>query len=387
MMRCRAAKSRTRYFQANPSQPIPSQQTSAGPPWPTAVQKMRVPSAAVANPESAGWSSWCMRANLAHVLAGSSVVRALVSRAMHGHGHDHAHPHGPERSGEQRRLAFALAVAALAMVAEAVGGWMSNSLALLSDAGHMMADAAAIGLSLFALRIGARPADAKRTYGYYRLEILAALVNGALLLLIAAGIAIEAWQRLRHPEAVQVRTVVLLACFGIALNAAGMWITHTGEHGSMNLRSTFLHLAGDLLNSVGVLVSAVLIAWTGNLTVDPVVSFLIAGTIVWSAVRLCREALHVLLEGAPGHIPVRDVSEAIAGVPGVAAVHDLHVWTITSGLVALSCHIVVTCQGPQCRSHDEILTDAKAVLRERFAIEHTTIQFESEDYRHEEVVH
>ena len=120
---------------------------------------------------------------------------------------------------------------------------------------------------------------------------------------------------------------------------------------------------------------------------DPIVSFLIAATIVWSAIRLSREALHVLLEGAPGHIPVREVSAAIAKVPGVAAVHDLHVWTITSGLIALSCHIVVTCQGPDCRSHDEILTEAKAVLRDRFAIEHTTIQFESEDYRHEEVVH
>ncbi|HZX95660.1 MAG TPA: cation diffusion facilitator family transporter [Myxococcales bacterium] len=306
---------------------------------------------------------------------------------MHGHGHDHAHPHGPERSGEQRRLAFALAVAALAMVAEAVGGWMSNSLALLSDAGHMMADVGAIGLSLFALRIGARPADSRRTYGYYRLEILAALVNGALLFAIAAGIAVEGWRRLSHPEPVHVPTMVGLACLGIVLNAAGMWMTHSGEHGSMNLRSTFLHLLGDLLNSVGVLISAGLIAWTGKLAADPIVSFLIAGTIVWSAVRLCREAVHVLLEGAPGHIAVAEVSRALAEVPGVSAVHDLHVWTITSGLVALSCHIVVTCDGPDCRSHDEILTEAKAILRQKFAIEHTTIQFESEQYRHEEVVH
>jgi cobalt-zinc-cadmium efflux system protein len=309
---------------------------------------------------------------------------------MHEHHHqgaEHTHAHGPVRAGEQRRLLFALVVSVVAMVAEAVGGWVSNSLALLSDAGHLMADVCAIGLSLFALRIAARPADHKRTYGYHRLEIVAALVNGALLFGIAASIAIEGYHRLRYPEPVQVRTVVLLSCLGIALNAAGMWITNTGEHGSMNLRSTFLHLAGDLLNSVGVLISAVLIAWTGQLALDPIVSFLIAATIVWSAIRLCREALHVLLEGAPGHIPVGEVSAAIARLPGVAAVHDLHVWTITSGLVALSCHIVVTCQGPQCRSHDEILTEAKALLRERFAIEHTTIQFESEDYRHEEVVH
>jgi cobalt-zinc-cadmium efflux system protein len=282
---------------------------------------------------------------------------------------------------------LALGVALVATVAEAVGGWVSNSLALLSDAGHMLADAVAIGLSLFALRMAARPADSKRTYGYYRLEILAALVNGALLFAIAAGIAVEGYRRLLHPEPVVVRTVVLLSCFGIVLNALGMWITHAGAHGSMNLRSTFLHLAGDLLNSIGVLVSALVIAWTGQLAVDPLVSFLIAGTIVWSAIRLCKEAVDVLLEGAPGHIPVAEVSSAIAQVPGVAAVHDLHVWTITSGLVALSCHIVVTCDGPECRSHDEILTEAKTVLRERFAIEHTTIQFESDQYRHEEVVH
>ena len=248
---------------------------------------------------------------------------------------------------------LALVVAIVATVAEAAGGWVSNSLALLSDAGHMLADAAAIGLSLFALRV---------------------------------AIAFEAWQRLLQPHEVHVRLVVGLALFGIALNAGGMWLTHTSDS-SMNLRSTFLHLAGDLLNSVGVLVSAVLIAWTGRLAADPIVSFLIAGTIVWSAIRLCREAVDVLLEGAPGHIPVADVSSAIANVPGVAAVHDLHVWTITSGLVALSCHIVVTCDGAGCRSHDEILTEAKAVLRDRFAIEHTTIQFESEQYRHEEVVH
>ena len=302
-------------------------------------------------------------------------------------GQERTHPHVPARAGEQRRLVVTLSITVVAMLAEAVGGWFANSLALLSDAGHLVADVGAIGLSLFALRIAAKPADQKRTYGYHRLEILAALVNGALLFAIAAGIAIEGFRRLRNPEPVQVGTVALLACLGIVLNAVGMWITRGGAQASINMRSTFLHLAGDLLNSVGVLVSAAVIAWTGMLMVDPIVSFLIAATIVWSAIRLSREALHVLLEGAPGHIPIGDVSAAIAGVPGVSAVHDLHIWTITSGLVALSCHIVVSCEGPGCRSHDEILTDAKAVLRERFAIEHTTIQFESEEYRHEEVVH
>jgi cobalt-zinc-cadmium efflux system protein len=311
-----------------------------------------------------------------------------MQRDHHQHdGHDqHSHA-GPSRAGEGRRLSLALAIAVVAMLVEALGGWASNSLALLSDAGHMMADAGAIALSLFALRVGAKPADAQRTYGYYRLEILAALVNGVILFAIAAGIAIEGYHRLLNPEPVQVKAVLGIACAGIVLNGLGMWITHSGEGASMNLRSTFLHLAGDLLNSVGVLISGGLIALTDKLAVDPIVSFLIAGTIVWSAIRLCREAVHVLLEGVPSHLSVPDVEGALGKVAGVEAVHDMHVWTITSGMVALSCHIVVVCDGPGCRSHDQILTDAKAVLKEKFAIEHTTIQFESESYQHEEVVH
>ena len=303
----------------------------------------------------------------------------------------HHHHHGgiasgPPREGEAKRLSLTLFLALFAALLEGVGGWVAHSLALLSDAGHMLADAGAIALSLIALRIAGRPADARRTYGYYRLEILAALLNGAVLIAIAVGIVFEAWERLRNPQAVHVRVVVLLASAGIALNAVGMWLTHARD-GSMNLRSTFLHLGGDLLNSIGVLASAAIIAWTGRLEADPIISFLIAATIVWSAVRLCREAVDVLLEGVPAHLDFSEVNQALGAVPGVAAVHDLHVWTITSGLVALSCHIVVICEGPDCRSHDEILTDARQVLRDKFHIEHTTIQFESETYQHDDVVH
>jgi cobalt-zinc-cadmium efflux system protein len=312
-----------------------------------------------------------------------------MSHAHHP-GHDHSHAQaparGPQRAGEARKLLLTLFVALAAMLIEAVGGFLTHSLALLSDAGHMLADVGAIGLSVFALRIASRPADARRTYGYYRLEILAALLNGAFLIAIAVGIVIEAWQRLRDPHPIHVGAVALLACGGIVLNAIGLWLTHSTDS-SMNLRSTFLHLAGDLLNSVGVLLSAGVIALTGRLEADPIISFLIAGTIVWSAVRLCREAVDVLLEGFPAHLDFEKVNDVLGKVPGVSAVHDLHVWTITSGLVALSCHLVVVCQGPNCRSHDEVLTDAKEVLRERFGIEHTTIQFESESYRHEEIVH
>jgi cobalt-zinc-cadmium efflux system protein len=301
------------------------------------------------------------------------------------HHHETIAP-GQLREGEAKKLSVTLFLALIATVAEAAGGWVAHSLALLSDAGHMLADVGAIALSLIALRIASRPADARRTYGYYRLEILAALVNGAVLIAIAVGIVFEAWQRLMDPHPVNVRVVVLLALVGIALNGAGMWLTHA-RNSSMNLRSTFLHLGGDLLNSVGVLASAAIIAWTGRLEADPLVSFVIAGTIVWSAVRLCREAVDVLLEGVPAHLDFSEVNQALGQVSGVAAVHDLHVWTITSGLVALSCHIVVSCEGPDCRSHDEILTDARQVLREKFRIEHTTIQFESETYQHDDVVH
>ncbi|MFL5458506.1 MAG: cation diffusion facilitator family transporter, partial [Myxococcales bacterium] len=247
----------------------------------------------------------------------------------HGHDHDHGHSHapqrGPQRKGESRRLKLTLAVAFVAMLVEAIGGWATHSLALLSDAGHMLADVGAIALSVFALHIATRPADDRRTYGYYRLEILAALVNGALLIAIAVGIIVEAWHRLFDPHPVNVGGVALLACGGIALNAIGLWLTHTHDS-SMNLRSTFLHLAGDLLNSVGVLVSAGVIALTGRLEADPIISFLIAVTIVWSAVRLCREAVDVLLEAFPAHLDFQKVNEALGQVSGVTAVHDLHVW-------------------------------------------------------------
>ena len=316
----------------------------------------------------------------------------------HAHHHDHGHPHGrkgrwdagrgsAERAIEHRRLLLTLGVAVAGMIVEAVGGWVTNSHALLSDAGPMLADVGAITLSLFALRVASRPADAKRTYGYYRLEILAALANGALLLLLAVGIGVEAYHRLRNPEPVQYRMVIVVACIGMALNGAGMWFTHGGQHSSMNLRSTYLHLAGDLLNSLGVLISAALIAVTGRLEIDAAVSFLIALTIVWGAWRLCKEAVDVLLEAVPAHVELSGVHEALGKLAGVAAVHDLHVWTITSGMVALSCHIVVVCEGPGCRSHDSILGEAREVLREKFQIEHTTIQFESDSYKHDELVH
>ncbi len=189
-------------------------------------------------------------------------------------GHVHAHEHGPahfahahkdgsghavSRTGEARRLWLVLLIALAAVLAEGIGGLLSGSLALLSDAGHVLADSAAIALALFALRVSSRPADARRTYGYYRLEILAALLNGASLIAIAGFIALEAVARLRHPAPVQVALVVQMSLVGIALNGAGMWLTHSGEGASMNLRGTFLHLAGDLINSVGVLVSAGLI--------------------------------------------------------------------------------------------------------------------------------
>src|SRR5712671_1294803 len=200
-------------------------------------------------------------------------IRIIPGVTHHQHG---TIAPGPLHAGEGKKLSVTLFLALFAAALEGVGGWVAHSLALLSDAGHMLADAGAIALSLIALRIASRPADARRTYGYYRLEILAALLNGAVLIAIAVGIVSEAWQRLMDPHPVNVRVVVLLALVGIALNGAGMWLTHA-RNSSMNLRSTFLHLGGDLLNSVGVLASAAIIAWTGRLEADPLISFVIAG--------------------------------------------------------------------------------------------------------------
>ncbi|HEY1334150.1 MAG TPA: cation diffusion facilitator family transporter [Myxococcaceae bacterium] len=271
-------------------------------------------------------------------------------------------------------MTAALILTIIIAVVEAVGGWLTGSLALLSDAGHMWTDVSALGLALLAAWFAGRPANRKRTYGYVRLEILSALVNGVLLLAITVFIVIEALERLKRPTAVDLGPMALIATIGLGANLLAMGFLHSGH--SLNTRSAFLHVLGDALSSVGVLVGAGVMALTGWHWVDPLISIAISAVVVVGAWRLLREAVDVLLETVPPHVDVDGVERALACIPRVTAVHDLHIWTVGSGMVALSAHLVV--DEPSACENDTILVAAKRALVERFGIDHSTLQIESQ---------
>lgn len=306
----------------------------------------------------------------------------------HGRGHKHAHPRTgaeirEERRRDRKRLGMALGFTSVIAIAEAVGGYVTNSLALLSDAGHMLTDISAIALALLALWFASKPANVKKTYGYYRLEILSALANGVLLLAITAFIVWEAWTRFRDPEPVKIVPMLGVAIIGLAANVIALAFLHRSH--SMTARGAFLHVLGDTLSSVGVIVGAVVMMWTGWLIVDPIISVAISLVIVVGAYRLVRDAVDVLLEATPAHVDLEAVRTLMMSVPNVVGVHDLHVWTISSGIYALSAHLVVP--DPLSCNNDEILTAVKHELYDRFGIDHTTIQIESETYAHLGEVH
>jgi cobalt-zinc-cadmium efflux system protein len=260
------------------------------------------------------------------------------------------------------------------MLAELAGSWWSGSLALLADAGHMLSDVAALALSLVALRLAQRPASPARTYGHHRAEILAALANGALLVSVAISVAVEAAARLAVPTPVRVGPMLGVAAGGLAVNAVSLMLLRSAAESSLNLRGAWLHVWSDALGSVGAIVAGVLILTLGWQRADPAASLLIALLIVRSSWALLREAVSVLMEGAPGHIDVDEVDAAIRGAQGVRSTHDLHVWTITSGLVALSCHVEAESAVPP----HQVLAELRRLLKTRFAIEHVTIQIECE---------
>lgn len=288
-----------------------------------------------------------------------------------------------ERRKDRNRLLFALILTATIALAEAVGGYLTNSLALMSDAGHMLTDVSALALSLLALWFAGKPANLKKTYGYYRMEILSALFNGVLLLGITGVILIEAWERFRSPAPVQLGPMAVVALVGLVANLAALGFLHRTH--SMNVHGAFLHVLGDTLSSVGVLVGAGIMAMTGWYVVDPIISLVISVVIVVGAIRLVRDAVDVLLEAVPAHVDLEAVKDLLMKVQGVSAVHDLHVWTISSGLYALSAHLVVA--DPMVCNNDEILSAVKHELFDRFGIDHTTIQIESETYAHLGEVH
>jgi cobalt-zinc-cadmium efflux system protein len=289
----------------------------------------------------------------------------------HEHNHHHDHHHNPPSVGG---VLFGALVITLGFAAvEAAAGWWSGSLALLGDAGHMLTDAVALGLAAVAAWISRQPPTLRHSYGMGRAEIVAALTNGVFMLALVAVILVEAVSRLRAPQPVQAAPVMVVAAIGLGVNLLVAWLLHRGEQ-TLNARAALLHVMGDLLGSVAALVSGVVIALTGWTLIDPLLSLLICGLIALSSVRLVREALHVLMEGVPRHIDLEEVGRALAAHdPRVRSVHDLHIWSLSSGQVALSAHVVVDDMG----SWDHVLLKIRRLLHERFDIDHVTLQPET----------
>jgi cobalt-zinc-cadmium efflux system protein len=300
-----------------------------------------------------------------------------MSDAHHDHGHADHGPHGHHhhrlvsRGSEGARLKLVLIITSLFMIAEVVGGLLSGSLALLADSGHMFTDVAALALSLFAMRMAQRPPNTKRTFGYVRLEILAALVNGATLLLIAGVIVLEAWQRLRDPVAIDGTIMLGVATLGLGVNIIGASLLHSHAHDNLNVRGAYLHVLGDLLGSVGAMAAGVIVLTTGWTPADAIISAMIALLILFSAWKLVREATHVLLESVPAHIDMDRMLDALSNIDGLDEVHDVHVWTLTSGFVAISAHGVID----DPTDHGRVLNEVQELVASH-GIDHVTFQIE-----------
>ncbi len=282
-------------------------------------------------------------------------------------GHDHQHDH---RAADRRALALVLCLTTAFMVAEVIGGVVSGSLALIADAGHMLSDAVSLGLALGALSLARRPPTARMSFGFRRAEILAALANGVALVAISIWIFIEAARRMQDPPDVAGGTALLVAVIGLVVNLVGAAILWRSQGESLNMRAAFAHVVADLLGSLGVIVAAGIIITTGWLYADPLVSVLIGILVLVSSWRVLREATAILLEATPAGIDADAVGRRMAAEPGVVSVHDLHIWTITSGFPALSAHVIV---GPaeDCHALQGRMTE---MLAHDHGISHTTLQ-------------
>ena len=301
----------------------------------------------------------------------------------HHHDGDHHHRHAVRGPEDARRLRIALALTGAFFIAELVGGLLSNSLALLADAGHMLTDVAALALALFVAWFVRQPVSPQKTYGYLRWEILAAFLNGATLLLICVWIVWEAIGRLGNPEPLESGLMLGVAVGGLIVNIGSAWILHGTHETNLNVRGAYLHVLSDLIGSVGTIAAAILVRYTGWLAADPIVSMLTALLIVRGAWRLVRESVDVLLESTPSHIPVGAVRTQLEAIPGIESVHDLHVWTVTSGVVAMSAHAIV--REPERQQH--VLEHIHDAMR-LFGIEHVTIQIERREmYERERHLH
>ena len=285
-------------------------------------------------------------------------------------GHDHG------TASSRNRLIIVLAITVAIMAAEVVGGFLSNSLALLGDAGHMLVDVLALGLSLFAMTMAARPATLSKTYGYHRVEIMAALANGTMLALVSVYIFYEAYRRFLEPPVVHAPLMLVIASIGLVANFSGIVLLRGANQGNLNIRAVFWHVLGDTVSSVGVIAGGIIIAFTGRGIVDPIIAVVIGLIILWGAVRLVRESVDILLEAVPSHVSVDEVIGMIKKVPGVDEVHDVHIWTLTSEIHALSAHLMI--QDQSVSGSAEILERVNRDLREQFNITHTTLQLECE---------
>ena len=285
-----------------------------------------------------------------------------------GHGHDSS------ATLTGRRLLLSIFITLVFVLAEAISGYFSHSLALISDAGHNFADALALVFSWYGIWIARRPSTARRTFGYHRVGILAALVNAVSLVVIALLIFWEASTRLRHPEPVHSTPMIVVALLAILVNTVISFWLRSASRNDLNVRSAYLHMLGDAISAAGVVVAGVIVAFTGASIADPTVSVLIGILILWSSWGIVKQSVNVLLEGVPDGMEMETVERTISAVAGVLAVHDLHVWTVGSGMVCCSCHISVEEQS--VRSGENVLRAVADELEQDFGITHSTIQVE-----------
>ncbi len=287
----------------------------------------------------------------------------------------HEHNHGLRKN--RKALLIALSITGAVMIVEAAGGILSNSLALLSDAGHMLTDLMSLLLSLIALQLSSRPSSATRTYGFYRMEILAALINGTTLILISVVILYEAYERMMVPRPINSILMMGVAGVGLVANGIAAWAMMHSSKENLNLRGAYLHILGDALSSIGVLGGGLVIYFTGWQAIDPILSAGICLVILRGAVLLVKESLNVLLEAVPKEVDLMEVQRSVQSLPGVKGLHHVHLWTITSGMYALSAHILIE---DVMMSHTaKIIQEINRLLSEKFRISHTTIQLECEN--------
>ncbi|TDX25449.1 cobalt-zinc-cadmium efflux system protein [Modicisalibacter xianhensis] len=291
------------------------------------------------------------------------------------HDHAHDHEHVPQVNADsEKRVRWAMLLTGGFMLAEVIGGWLSGSLALLADAGHMLSDSASLALAWFAFRLGTKAPDKHRTYGYQRFQVLAAFVNGLTLLAIGVGIVIAAVQRLYSPVDVMATPMLVIAVLGLVVNLVVFAILHRGDQGNLNLQGALLHVLGDLLGSVAAIVASLIIMTTGWNAADPILSVLAAVLILRGAWKILRRSGHTLLEGTPEGIEAHEIRSELEALEGVESLHDLHIWGLTPQDPLISLHLVVH----DDVDHEHVLRRASALLRERFGISHATLQVESE---------